>query len=127
MTEYGRGLTNWDVFSHSSGKIACESYHRYPEDTALLKALGVNSYRMSVAWARIFPEGRGQPNQNGIDHYNQVIDGLLAAGIRPYVTMFHWDLPQALPGGWQNRDTADAFADYAGFMAGKLSDRVHDL
>ena len=130
--EDGRGETNWDVFAHTPGRVAngdtgdvaCDSYHRYAEDTALLKAMGVGAYRMSIAWSRIFPDGRGQPNQKGIDHYNRVIDGLLAAGITPYVTMFHWDLPEALPGGWQNRDTAPAFADYAGFMAGKLSDRV---
>ncbi|MGY2736970.1 GH1 family beta-glucosidase [Sphingomonas sp. UYP23] len=132
-TEDGRGATNWDVFSHTpekvanndTGDVACDSYHRYGEDIALLKDLGVGAYRLSLAWSRIFPEGRGRPNQKGIDYYNRVIDGLLAAGITPYVTMFHWDLPQALPGGWQNRDTAHAFADYAGFMAGKLSDRVH--
>lgn len=135
VKEDGRGATNWDVFSHTPGRVAnndtgdvaCDSYHRYAEDTALLKSLGVNSYRMSLAWSRIFPEGRGKPNQKGIDYYNKVIDGLLAANIQPYVTMFHWDLPAALPGGWQNRDTALAFADYAGFMAGKLSDRVHDF
>ena len=133
VKEDGRGATNWDVFSHTPGKVAngdngdvaCDSYHRTAEDTALLKNLGVGAYRMSLAWSRIFPEGRGQPNQKGIDHYDRVIDALLAAGITPYVTMFHWDLPQALPGGWQNRDTSKAFADYAGFMAGKLSDRVH--
>jgi beta-glucosidase len=135
VNEDGRGQTNWDVFSHTPGRVAngdtgdvaCDSYHRYPEDVRLLKALGVNTYRMSIAWSRIFPQGRGQPNQKGIDYYNRVIDALLAAGIEPYVTMFHWDLPQALPGGWQNRDTAYAFADYAGFMAGKLSDRVHQF
>jgi beta-glucosidase len=129
----GRGPTNWDVFSHTPGKVAnndtgdvaCDSYRLYADDVALLRNLGVSSYRMSLAWSRIFPEGRGKPNQKGIDYYNRVIDALLAAGIQPYVTMFHWDLPQALPGGWQNRDTAKAFADYAGFMAGKLSDRVH--
>lgn len=129
----GRGQTNWDVFSHTPGKIAngdtgdvaCDSYHLYGQDIGLLKNLGVKAYRLSLAWSRIFPEGRGTPNQKGIDYYNRVIDGLLAAGIEPNVTMFHWDLPQALPGGWQNRDTAKAFADYAGFMAGKLSDRVH--
>ncbi|WP_010186227.1 GH1 family beta-glucosidase [Sphingomonas sp. PAMC 26605] len=131
----GRGPTNWDVFSHTPGRVAnndtgdvaCDSYHRYAEDIALLKALGVKAYRMSIAWSRIFPDGRGKSNPKGVDYYNRVIDGLLAAGIQPYVTMFHWDLPQALPGGWQNRDTALAFADYAGFMAGKLSDRVHDF
>lgn len=130
--EDGRGQTNWDVFCQTPGKVAngdtgdvaCDSYHRYGEDIQLLKNLGVNSYRMSIAWSRIFPEGRGKPNQKGIDYYNRVIDGLKAAGIEPYVTMFHWDLPEALPGGWQNRDTALAFADYAGFMAGKISDRV---
>ena len=133
VTEDGRGQTNWDVFSHTPGKVAngdtgdvaCDSYHRYKDDIGLLKALGVKAYRLSLAWSRIFPDGRGKPNQKGIDYYNRVIDGLLAAGIQPNVTLFHWDLPQALPGGWQNRDTAKAFADYAGFMAGKLSDRVH--
>ena len=133
VKEDGRGQTNWDVFSHTPGKVAngdtgdvaCDSYHRYKDDIALLKALGVKAYRLSIAWSRIFPDGRGKPNQKGIDYYNRVIDGLLAAGIQPNVTLFHWDLPQALPGGWQNRDTAQAFADYAGFMAGKLSDRVH--
>ena len=132
VREDGRGATNWDVFSHTPGKVAnndtgdvaCDSYHRYGEDVALLKNLGVNSYRLSIAWSRIFPNGRGQPNQKGIDYYNRVVDTLLAAGIQPYVTMFHWDYPAALPGGWQNRDTALAFADYAGFMAGRLSDRV---
>ena len=132
VKEDGRGVTIWDTFSHTHGKVAngdtgdvaCDSYHRYPEDIALLKGLGVNAYRLSIAWSRIFPEGRGQPNQKGLDYYNRLIDALLAAGIQPYVTLFHWDLPQALPGEWQSRDTAYAFADYAGFMAGKLSDRV---
>ncbi len=135
VNEDGRGKTNWDVFAHTPGKVfggdngdvACDSYHRYATDTQLLKNLGVSTYRMSLAWSRIFPEGRGKPNQKGVDYYNKVIDGLLAAGITPYVTMFHWDLPQALPGGWQNRDTALAYADYAGFMAGKLSDRISNF
>ena len=134
VKEDGRGPTDWDVYSHTPGKIAdgsngdvaCDSYHRYGEDIQLLKNLGVATYRMSIAWSRIFPEGRGAPNQKGIDYYNKVVDGLLAAGIEPYITLFHWDLPEALPGGWQNRDTALAFADYAGFMADKLSDRVHN-
>lgn len=132
VKEDGRGETNWDVFSRTPGKVvngdtgdvACDSYHRYAEDTQLLKGLGVGAYRMSIAWSRIFPDGRGQPNQKGIDHYNRVIDNLLENGIRPYITMFHWDLPSALPGGWQSRDTAKAFADYAGFAAGKFADRV---
>jgi beta-glucosidase len=135
VNEDGRGQTNWDVFSHTPGRIAngdtadvaCDSYHRYADDVQLMKNLGVGTYRMSLAWSRIFPEGRGKPNQKGVDYYNRVVDTLLAAGIEPYVTLFHWDLPQALPGGWQNRDTALAFADYAGFMAGKLSDRVHNF
>ncbi|MEG3145487.1 GH1 family beta-glucosidase [Sphingomonas sp. RT2P30] len=133
VAEDGRGQTNWDAFAHTPGRVAngdngdvaCDSYHRYREDIALLKQLGVRAYRMSIAWSRIFPDGRGTPNQKGVDYYNRVIDALLAADITPYVTLFHWDLPQALPGGWQSRDTALAFADYAGFMAGKLSDRVH--
>lgn len=135
VAEDGRGQTNWDVFSHTPGKVAngdtgdvaCDSYHRYADDIALLKNLGVKTYRMSLAWSRIFPDGRGKPNQKGVDYYNRVIDALLAAGIEPYVTMFHWDYPVALQGGWQNRDTALAFADYAGFMAGKLSDRVRNF
>ncbi|HWU03416.1 MAG TPA: GH1 family beta-glucosidase [Novosphingobium sp.] len=132
VKEGGRGPTIWDTFSHTPGKvaggangdIACDSYHRYGEDIALMKALGVSTYRLSIAWSRIFPEGRGKLNQAGLDYYNRVIDALLAAGIEPYVTLFHWDLPQALPGGWQNRDTAHAFADYAGVMARALGDRV---
>ncbi|MDB5722479.1 MAG: beta-glucosidase, partial [Alphaproteobacteria bacterium] len=130
--EDGRGATNWDVFSHTPGRtfngdtgdVATDSYHRYKEDTQLLKALGAKTYRMSLAWSRIFPEGRGQPNQKGVDHYRRVVDDLLENGIEPWVTMFHWDLPEALPGGWRNRDTAKAFADYAGYMAARLSDKV---
>jgi beta-glucosidase len=135
VKEDGRGLTNWDVFSHTPGRVANgdtgdvanDSYHLYREDTKLLKALGVSTYRMSLAWSRIFPEGRGQPNPKGIDHYQRVVDNLLENGITPYVTLFHWDLPEALPGGWRNRDTAKAFADYAGYAASKLSDRVHNF
>ncbi len=135
VNEDGRGPTNWDVFSHTPGKtfngetgdVADDSYHRYAEDTQLLKNLGVGAYRMSLAWSRIFPDGRGQPNRKGVDHYSRVVDNLLESGIEPYITMFHWDLPAALPGGWQNRDTAKAFADYAGYMAGQLSDRVKHI
>jgi len=135
VKEDGRGPTNWDVFSHTPGRtfngdtgdVADDSYHRYAEDTQLLKNLGVSSYRMSIAWSRIFPEGRGQPNAKGVDHYKRVLDNLRENGIEPYVTMFHWDLPAALPGGWQNRDTAKAFADYAGYMAGQISDHVKHI
>ena len=135
VDEDGRGRTNWDVFSHTKGRVlngdtgdvACDSYHRHAEDARLVKDLGAGAYRFSIAWSRIFPDGRGQPNQRGVDHYKRVVDTLLANGITPYVTMFHWDLPAALPGGWQNRDTAYAFADYAGYMAGQLSDRVKNV
>jgi beta-glucosidase len=135
VREDSRGPTIWDTFSHAPGKvangdtgdIACDSYHRYREDTQLLKALGVRGYRMSLAWSRIFPEGRGQPNPKGIDYYDRMIDDLLENEIIPYITLFHWDLPQALPGGWQSRDTAYAFADYAGYVTGRLSDRIHNF
>lgn len=120
------------MFAHNSGKtfegqtgdIADDSYHRYKEDIALLRDLGVGGYRMSIAWPRIFPNGTGQPNPRGLDYYHRVIDELLANRIQPFVTLFHWDLPQALPGGWRSRATAMAYADYAGYVARKLSDRV---
>ncbi|RYD28373.1 MAG: glycosyl hydrolase family protein, partial [Lysobacteraceae bacterium] len=94
VAEDGRGRTNWDVFAHSKGRVAngdtgdvaCDSYHRYAEDIALLKGLGVKAYRLSLAWSRIFPDGRGTPNRKGVDYYNRLIDALLAAGIAPYVT-----------------------------------------
>lgn len=132
VKEDGRGTSIWDIFAHTPGKIAngdtgdiaSDSYHRYREDTQLLKAIGANSYRFSVAWPRIFPDGRGTPNAKGVDHYKRLVDDLLANGIEPYVTLYHWDLPAALPGGWQARDTAKAFAEYAGYMVGQLSDRV---
>jgi beta-glucosidase len=131
----GRGPSVWDTFSHTPGKtyhgetgdMADDSYHLYKEDVKLLKNLGVSIYRMSISWSRVFPTGKGPVNAKGLDYYNRVVDELLANNIAPYVTMFHWDLPQALPGGWQSRDTSKAFADYAGFMAKQLSDRVHNF
>jgi beta-glucosidase len=131
--EDGRGPSVWDTFSHTPGKtyngdtgdVADDSYHRYKEDVALLHDLGVRAYRMSLSWSRIFPEGKGQFNPKGLDYYQRVIDELLAHNITPYVTLFHWDLPQALPGGWQSRDTSNAFGDYAAFVGKHLSDRVH--
>jgi beta-glucosidase len=128
----GRGVTIWDTFAHTPGKtyqgqtgdVADDSYHRIPEDVKLLKELGATAYRFSIAWARIFPQGTGRPNGQGVAYYERLVDALLENGIAPYPTLFHWDLPQALPGGWQSRDTAQAFADYAGFVAGRLSDRV---
>jgi beta-glucosidase len=134
VNEGGRGKTIWDTFTHIPGKIAHgdtgdvadDSYHRYKEDVAVMKALGLRGCRFSVAWSRIFPTGVGAPNQAGVDYYNRVVDELLGAGIEPFCTLFHWDLPQALEdkGGWQSRDTAQAFADYAGYTGGVLSDRV---
>ena len=128
-----RGPSVWDTFSHTAGKtyqgqtgdVACDSYHLYKEDVKLLRNLGASVYRMSISWSRVFPSGTGQPNQKGLDYYNRVVDELLANNITPYITMFHWDLPEALPGGWQSRDTSKAFADYAGYMAKHLGDRVH--
>jgi len=130
--EGGRGPSIWDVFSHTPGKthngdtgdVADDSYHLYREDVRLLRNLGVGAYRMSISWPRIFPQGTGQPNPAGLDYYKRVLDELLANRIAPYVTLFHWDLPAALKGGWQSRDTALAFADYAGYVARQLSDRV---
>ena len=131
--EGGRGPSVWDTFAHTPGKtahgdtgdVADDFYHLYPQDIALMKHLGVKTFRFSVAWSRIFPTGSGAPNQQGIDFYKKLIDALLAAGIEPYCTLFHWDLPQALQdkGGWENRDTARLFADYSGYTAGALSDR----
>ena len=132
--EDGRGATVWDTFSHTAGKthngdtgdVSTDSYHRFPEDIALMKDLGLKTCRFSIAWSRIFPSGTGQPNQRGIDHYRKFAEALHAAGIEPYCTLYHWDLPQALEdkGGWQNRDTAQAFADYAGYTVSKLDDLV---
>ncbi len=132
VNEDGRKPSIWDIFSHTPGKtfqgqtgdVADDSYHLYKEDVKLLKSLGVGAYRFSVSWPRIFPDGKGQPNEKGIAYYQRVIDELLRNDIAPYVTLFHWDLPQALPGGWQSRDTAAAFADYAGYVSKQLSDRV---
>jgi len=135
VNEDGRGPSIWDTFSHTPGKtnngdtgdVADDHYHRYKEDVALMKALGLKTYRFSVAWPRVFPQGSGAPNPKGLDFYNRMLDELLAAGIQPYCTLFHWDLPQALEdkGGWQSHDTSEAFANYACYVAAHLSDRVH--
>lgn len=132
--EDGRGPTIWDTFSHTQGKtsngetgdVATDSYHRYPQDIALMQEIGLKACRFSVAWSRIFPTGTGQPNQAGIDHYRRFAEAVRKAGIEPYCTLYHWDLPQPLQdrGGWQNRATAQAMADYAGYTAGKLNDLV---
>lgn len=128
----GRGPTIWDTFAHTPGKtykgqtgdVASDSYHRFAADVRILKELGAKSYRFSIAWTRIFPQGTGKPNAKGVAYYDRLVDELLKNDIAPFATLFHWDLPQALPGGWQSRDTAKAFADYAGFIAKHLSDRV---
>ncbi len=132
--EDGKGESIWDRFSHTPGKIkgsatadvACDHYHRYPEDIALLKQLNQKSYRFSISWPRIQPSGTGAPNPKGLDHYSRVVDAALEAGIRPFCTLYHWDLPQALEdrGGWPNRDLAGYFADYAGILAKHLGDRI---
>ena len=134
VNEDGRGPSIWDTFSHTPGKtdkgdtgdVADDHFHLYKEDIALMKDLGLKTYRFSVAWPRIYPTGRGQVNPKGFDFYERMLDTLLAAGIEPYCTMYHWDLPQALEdkGGWQNRDTAEAFAEYAGTVAKQFSGKV---
>ncbi len=118
----GKGASCWDRFAHTPGKIlnsdtgdiACDHYHRWQEDVALMRQLGLKAYRFSVSWPRILPQGRGPVNQAGLDFYSHLVDALLEAGITPFVTLYHWDLPQALEdeGGWANRATAEAFVEY---------------
>ena len=132
--EDGKGESIWDRFTHTQGKIrggatadaACDHYHRFREDIALIKAMNLKSYRFSISWPRIQPSGTGAPNQKGIDHYSRLLDALLEAGIRPFCTMYHWDLPQALEdkGGWPNRDLAGYYADYAGILGKAFGDRL---
>jgi beta-glucosidase len=135
VNEDGRGPSIWDRYVRTPGKIAdrssgdvtSDSYHLYKEDVRLMKALGAKAYRFSIAWPRVFPEGIGTPNPKGLDYYNRLLDELLANGIEPFATMYHWDLPQALQdrlGGWLSRDNSKAFADYAGYVAEHLSDRI---
>ena len=132
--EDGKGESIWDRFTHQpykilngdNGDIACDHYHRMPEDVQLMKKIGLQSYRFSISWPRIFPTGYGKINQKGIDFYNRLVDQLLAAGISPNITLNHWDLPQVLQekGGWPNRDTANYFADYSALIFKQLGDRV---
>jgi beta-glucosidase len=134
VAEDGRSPSIWDTFSHTPGRIdhddngdvACDHYHRWREDIALMKQLGTNAYRLSVAWPRVVPGGDGPVNARGLDFYDQLVDGLLEAGITPSVTVYHWDLPQVLQdrGGWPERDTAHHLAAYAGAVAERLGDRV---
>lgn len=132
--EDGRGLSIWDAFSYIPGNIAgggtpftaCDSYHKFDDDLKLLKELGVNSYRYSISWSRVLPEGKGKVNQKGLDYYKRITDKLLENSIMPNVTLYHWDLPYELEryGGWVNRDSANWFADYANVMFDALGDKV---
>ncbi len=132
--EDGKGESIWDRFSHTPGKInngetgdeACDHYHRYPEDIALMRQLGLKAYRFSVSWPRILPAGTGRISEAGLDFYDRLTDALLAANIEPFITLHHWDYPQALfeQGGWINRDNLPAFADYAAVLAKRLGDRI---
>ncbi len=131
----GKGPSIWDTFAHtpgriaegSTGDIACDHYVRWPEDVALMAELGVNAYRFSISWPRVVPTGEGAVEPRGLDFYERLVDGLLESGIAPVVTLYHWDLPQALEdrGGWLDRDTAHRFAEYADHVARRLGDRVH--
>jgi beta-glucosidase len=132
----GRGVSIWDTFSKTPGKvvggdngdIACDHYHRYPEDIEIMKDLGVKAYRLSIAWPRLFPNGDEVREERGFNFYNDLIDALIEAGIEPMVTLYHWDLPQKLEdaGGWANRETVDAFAKYAKACAEEFGDRVNN-
>lgn len=134
VKEDGRGETIWDRFSHIPGRIlhddngdtACDTYHRIEEDVELLKELGVKAYRFSVAWARIFPNGYGEVCEKGLEYYERLVDMLLDAGIEPYVTLYHWDLPQKLQdeGGWTNRKTAEHFLEYCRLLFDKFGGKV---
>ena len=134
--EDGKGVSIWDHFTHTPGKIkngdtgnvACDSYHRIEEDIALLREMNLTSYRFSISWTRIQPTGSGPPNAKGVDYYRRLVDALLEAGIRPFPTLYHWDLPLSLEqaGGWPARDTAGRFTDYAEHVVGALGDRVSD-
>ena len=135
VSEGGRGWSVWDAFCRipgrvrdmSNGDIACDSYHRFPEDVAMMKQLGVNAYRFSIAWPRIQPTGRGEANPEGIAYYNRLIDLLLENGITPFITLYHWDLPLDLErahDGWLNPEITDDFAAYAELCFKAFGDRV---
>lgn len=132
--EDGKGLSIWDVYCRKegviqnghSGDIACDHYHRYREDVAIMQKIGLNAYRFSISWPRVIPNGTGKVNQRGLDFYDKLVDELLKAGIEPYITFYHWDYPYELQlrGGWLNPDSSDWFAEYTGVIVNKLSDRV---
>ena len=130
----GAGRTHWDDFAETpgnvvraeNGAVACDHYHRWPEDLDLIRDGGFDAYRFSASWARVLPEGRGAPNPEGLDFYDRLVDGMLERGIRPMVTLYHWELPSPLAdlGGWRNRDVANWFADYAVLLMDRLGDRI---
>nr|MBP7177121.1 family 1 glycosylhydrolase [Thermoclostridium sp.] len=132
--EDGRGESIWDRFCRnpgniedgSSGDIACDHYHRFEQDVELMKYLGLKSYRLSIAWPRLFPDGMGKPNEKGMDFYKKLITLLVKNGIKPAVTLYHWDLPQKLQdiGGWANRRVTDFFEQYARYVFNELGDLV---
>jgi len=132
--EDGRGASIWDTFSHTPGKtdngdsgdVACDMFHRYPSDIALMQGLGLKGYRLSISWSRLFPNGDGVREERGFAFYDDLINTVIAAGITPYITLYHWDLPQALEdkGGWRNRETIEAFGRYAAAVAEHFGDRV---
>ncbi|HEX3772852.1 MAG TPA: GH1 family beta-glucosidase [Polyangiaceae bacterium] len=132
--EDGKGPSVWDMFCKTPGKVfrghtgdvACDHYHRYAEDVALMKEIGLQAYRLSISWPRVLPQGIGQKNEAGLAFYDRLTDALLAAGVEPYVTLFHWDYPLALyhRGGWLNSDAPNWFADYTALVVDRLSDRV---
>ena len=135
--EDGKSLSIWDefceqpekIFDKSDGKIACDHYHRYREDVELMAAHGIRNYRFSVSWPRILPEGTGKVNEAGVAFYSRLIDCLLEHGIRPWLTIYHWDLPACLQrkGGWLNEQMPDWFAEYTGVLAERFGDRVKDF
>jgi beta-glucosidase len=137
VAEDGRAPSIWDIHTHQPGRIfeghtgdiACDHYHRWPEDVALMRNLGAKAYRMSISWSRVIPQGTGKPNPKGLAFYDKLFDGLLEAGITPYVTLFHWDLPNALQrrGGFQNRDMVEWFGEYAALIAARYGDRVKNF
>ena len=134
VTEDGRGESIWDRFATlpgaivngDTGVVACDSYHRFGDDVRLMRDLGIGAYRFSISWPRVVPDGRGRVNPAGLDFYDRMVDELLASGIEPFVTLYHWDLPQALEdrGGWPSRDTVEAFEQYVEVVVARLGDRV---
>lgn len=133
----GAGKTHWDSFAATPGNVVraedgalgCDHYHRYEEDFDLLQAAGFDAYRFSTSWARVLPEGRGAPNQEGLDFYDRLVDGMLERGLKPCATLYHWELPQPLAdlGGWRNRDIAKWFGDFTEVIMGRIGDRMHSV